>query len=49
MEGFLDVILRGEGVAAVIVPTLVLLGFTAVFTAIAAFKFRIAESKIYVA
>ncbi len=48
MEGFLDVILRGEGVAVVTVPTLILLGFTAVFTLVAAAKFRSAETKIYV-
>ena len=49
MEGFLDVILRGEGVSAVVAPTLILLGFSAVFTSIAAVKFRFEESKIYVA
>lgn len=48
MEGFLDVILRGEGVGAVAVPTLILMGFTAVFTVLAATRFRTAETKVYV-
>jgi len=49
MEGFLDVILEGAGLLDVVVPTLALLAFTAVFTAIAATKFRFEESKVYVA
>ncbi len=48
MEGFLDVILDGEGVGAVLVPTLILFGFTALFTVIAAARFRTAETKVYV-
>ncbi len=48
MEGFIDVILDGEGAGAVLLPTLVLLGFTALFTVIAAVKFRTAETKVYV-
>ena len=49
MDGFLGVILEGEGVADVIVPTLVLLVFAAVFTAIAAVRFRFEETKVYYA
>ena len=49
MDGFLGVILEGEGVADVVVPTLVLLIFAAVFTAIAAVRFRFEETKIYYA
>lgn len=49
MEGFLEVILQGGGVADVLVPALVLLAFTAVFAAIAATRFRFEESKVYVA
>lgn len=49
MQAFLDVILRGAGVAGVVAPTLILLLFSAGFTAIAAVKFRFEESKIYVA
>ena len=49
MDGFLGVILEGEGVADVILPTLVLLVFAAVFTAIAAVRFRFEETKIYYA
>lgn len=39
-EGLLDVMVRGEGPAALVVPVLVLLGFAAVFAAIAAKLFR---------
>ena len=49
MDGFLGVILEGEGVADVILPTLVLLLFAAVFTAIAAVRFRFEETKVYYA
>lgn len=48
MDGFLDVILGGAGMPDVIVPTLALLIFTVVFTAVAAVKFRFEESKVYV-
>lgn len=49
MQGFLDVILEGAGAADVVVPTFVLLLFTAVFAIVAAVKFRFEESKVYVA
>jgi ABC-2 type transport system permease protein len=49
MQGFLDVILQGSGVADVIVPTFALFAFTVVFALIAAFKFRIEETKVYYA
>lgn len=48
MEGFLDVILEGAGIAEVITPSLVLLGFSAIFTAVAALRFRFEETKVYV-
>lgn len=49
MDGFLDVILEGVGFAEALVPTFVLLLFTAGFTVIAAMKFRFEETKVYVA
>lgn len=48
MEGFLDTILHGAGLGGVLAPTGILLGFTAIFTVIAAVKFRTAETKVYV-
>lgn len=48
MDGFLDVILDGAGIARVTVPTLILLVFTAVFTVVTAIRFRFEESKVYV-
>lgn len=48
MDGFLDVILEGAGISRVTVPTLILLVFTAVFTAVSAIRFRFEESKVYV-
>jgi ABC-2 type transport system permease protein len=48
MEGFLDVILDGGGMAAVAVPSLALVGFTGAFAGIAAARFRFEESKVYV-
>ncbi|MEI2715295.1 MAG: ABC transporter permease [Nocardioides sp.] len=39
-EGMLDLIVRGEGPSALVVPVLVLLGFAAVFAAISARLFR---------
>lgn len=48
MDGFLDVILEGAGTLRVLVPTLILLGFTALFTIVTATRFRFEESKIYV-
>jgi hypothetical protein len=47
MQGFLDVILEGEGVIGVVGPTLVLMVFGAVFATIAAVRFRFEETKIY--
>lgn len=49
MQGFLDVILHGAGTAEVMTPAFVLLVFTAVFTVVAAIKFRFEESKVYIA
>lgn len=49
MEGFLDVILDGAGIADVLIPTGVLFLFAVGFTLIAAFKFRIEETKVYYA
>lgn len=49
MAGFLDVILDGASIAIVVVPTLALLAFTVVFTAVTAVRFRFEESKVYVA
>lgn len=48
MDGFLDVILGGAGVPEVALSTLMLLLFTALFTTVAAVKFRFEESKVYV-
>jgi ABC-2 type transport system permease protein len=39
-EGMLDVMVRGEGPAAAVVPMLILLGFTVVLTLLAARLFR---------
>jgi ABC-2 type transport system permease protein len=47
MEGFRGVILEGEGVADVVVPVLVMAAFTAVFTMLAAARFRFEETKVY--
>jgi ABC-2 type transport system permease protein len=49
MEGFLQVILEGADMTEVAIPSLALLAFTGVFTAIAASRFRFEESKVYVA
>lgn len=49
MRGFLDVILEGAGTSGVALPTLALVGFTALFTLVAATRFRVEESKVYVA
>ena len=49
MDGFLEVILEGAGVADVVFPTLILLAFTGAFTALTAARFRFEESKVYVA
>lgn len=47
MEGFRDVILEHGGLGAVLVPSLVLLGFGALFTALSAWKFRFEDTKVY--
>jgi ABC-2 type transport system permease protein len=49
MDGFLGVILEGQGVPNVLVPTVALFTFGAVFTGIAAVKFRFEETKVYYA
>ena len=49
MQGFLGVILEGDGLVEVVVPVLALLVFAAAFTAVAAFKFRFEETKVYYA
>jgi ABC-2 type transport system permease protein len=45
MKGFDSVLLDGEGMAAVLVPIAVLLGFAALLIAFVAWRFRIAERK----
>jgi ABC-2 type transport system permease protein len=47
MEGFQDVILDGAGVSAVITPALVLVAFGALFTLLAAWRFRFEDTKVY--
>lgn len=47
MQGFRDVILHGEGVSAVLVPVVVMLGFGALYTAVAAARFRFEDTKVY--
>jgi ABC-2 type transport system permease protein len=47
MEAFQRVILEGGGLADVALPIVILIGFGAVFTAVAAVKFRFEESKAY--
>ncbi len=47
MEGFLDVILDNATTSEVIIPSAVLLAFGAGFSAIAAYRFRFEESKVY--
>lgn len=49
MDGFLDVILDGAGASEVMASASALLLFSAVFTVIAAIKFRFEETKVYVA
>ncbi len=49
MQGFLGVILEGEGVLNAIPATLILLAFAMVFTGIAALKFRFEETKVFYA
>ena len=40
MQGMLDIVLRGEGLAGVLLPAAVLLGFAAVFFVIGVWRFR---------
>jgi ABC-2 type transport system permease protein len=47
MKGFRDVILAGVGVRAVVTPVLAMAGFGVVYTAIAAWRFRFEDSKVY--
>ena len=47
MEGFRDVILESGGLGAVLAPSLVLLGFGALFTSLSAWKFRFEDTKVY--
>ena len=49
MEGFLGVILEGDRVVDVLLPVVALLAFAGGFAAIAAFKFRFEETRIYYA
>ena len=49
MQGFLEVILEGGDWAAVVGPTTALLGFTAIFGVVASLRFRLEETKVYVA
>ncbi len=47
MDGFQKVILEGAGLAAVAGPAAVMLGFGALFTGLAAWKFRFEDTKVY--
>jgi len=49
MQGFLDTILKGDGVVDAIPGTLVLLAFAGLFASIAAVKFRFEETKVFYA
>ena len=40
MQGMLDIVLRGEGLAGVLLPAAVLVGFAAVFFVIGVWRFR---------
>jgi len=40
MQGMLDIVLRGQGLAAVLPEALVLLGFAALFFAVGVWRFR---------
>lgn len=46
MRGFRSVIIDGQGVGAVALPTAVLLGFAVVFVGVAATRFRYEETKV---
>jgi ABC-2 type transport system permease protein len=47
MEGFRKIILESGGVAAVVAPTAVLIGFGALFALLSAWKFRFEDTKVY--
>lgn len=47
MEGFRDVILEGGGVADVALPVVMMAGFGALYTAVAAMRFRFEDTKVY--
>lgn len=47
MKGFRSLILEAGGIADVLVPVLVLAGFGAAFTVLAALRFRFEDSKVY--
>ena len=47
MQGFQDVILEGKGVGAVALPVVVMAGFGALYTAVAAARFRFEDTKVY--
>lgn len=47
MSGFRDLILQGGTLTDVFVPAAVLLTFGVVFTALAAWRFRLDDSKVY--
>jgi ABC-2 type transport system permease protein len=47
MRGFRSVIIGGGGMGDVLLPAVVLAGFTVLFVAVAALKFRFEESKVY--
>jgi ABC-2 type transport system permease protein len=47
MQGFEDVILEGAGLAQVVVPVVIIAAFGVLFAALAAWKFRFEDSKVY--
>jgi len=47
MRGFRTVILEDGGLGDVVLPVVVMAGFGALFTALAAMKFRVEDSKVY--
>ena len=47
MEGFRSVILEGGGMRQVVVPVIVMAAFGALFTALAAWRFRFEDTKVY--
>ena len=45
MRGFRSLFLKGDGAGSVVLPTLMLLLFTALFAAVALWRFQFGESK----